>query len=125
MLLAFEDKTDRDALLKKIESDQFVGNSEEDVKADCQRISPLFYKKKEDISTKDKIIDLLMYELGVKEHLVIDTANLIDDLGADELDTVEIVMALEEEFNIEIPDEDAEELLTVGDIVKYIEGKIK
>jgi len=50
-------------------------------------------------------------------------ASFIDDLGADSLDTVELVMALEEEFNIEIPDEDAEKIATVGDAIKYIEEK--
>jgi len=50
-------------------------------------------------------------------------ASFIEDLGADSLDTVELVMAFEEEFNVEVPDEDAEKLLTVGDVVKYIEEK--
>ena len=60
---------------------------------------------------------------GVKAEEVTPGASFIDDLGADSLDTVELVMALEEEFGIEIPDEDAEKMSTVGDAIKYIEDK--
>ena len=56
---------------------------------------------------------------------VVQTASFVDDLGADSLDTVELVMALEEEFHLEISDEDAEKIATVGDAVKYIEAHIK
>jgi len=61
--------------------------------------------------------------LGVKPEEVTPTASFVDDLGADSLDTVELIMALEEEFNVEIPDEDAEKMKTVGDAIKYIEEK--
>ena len=61
--------------------------------------------------------------LGVDESKVVDEANFIDDLGADSLDTVELVMAFEEEFGSEISDSEAEKILTVADAVKFIEGK--
>ena len=61
--------------------------------------------------------------MGVKPEEVTPTASFVDDLGADSLDTVELIMALEEEFNVEIPDEDAEKMKTVGDAIKYIEEK--
>jgi len=72
----------------------------------------------------DKIKSIIVEQLGVDESEVTMDAHFIDDLGADSLDTVELVMALEEEFSIEISDEDAEKIQTVGDVVKYIE-KIK
>lgn len=72
----------------------------------------------------DKIKSIIVEQLGVDENEVTMDAHFIDDLGADSLDTVELVMALEEEFGIEISDEDAEKIQTVGDVVKYIE-KIK
>ncbi len=62
-------------------------------------------------------------ELGVNENEVIETASFTDDLGADSLDVVELVMALEEEFGIDIPDDDVPNMKSVGDAVKYIEGK--
>ncbi len=71
----------------------------------------------------EKVKAIVAEQLGVKEEEVTDTASFIDDLGADSLDTVELVMALEEEFGIEIPDEDAEKMTTVGDAVRYIELK--
>jgi acyl carrier protein len=71
----------------------------------------------------DKIRQIIADQLGVKKEEVTDEAKFVDDLGADSLDTVELVMALEEEFGIEIPDEDAEKLATVGDALKYIEDK--
>ena len=74
--------------------------------------------------SQDKIKQIIADQLGVKKEEVIDTAKFVDDLGADSLDTVELVMALEEEFGIEIPDEDAEKMTTVGDAVKYIEDKL-
>ena len=61
--------------------------------------------------------------LGVDESKVTEEANFIDDIGADSLDTVELVMAFEEEFGSEISDSDAEKILTVGDAIKFIEGK--
>ena len=72
----------------------------------------------------DKIKGIIAEQLGVKPEEVTDEAKFVDDLGADSLDTVELVMALEEEFGIEIPDEDAEKLTTVGDAMKYIEQKM-
>ena len=71
----------------------------------------------------EKVRLIVAEQLGVKIEEVKDEAKFIDDLGADSLDTVELVMALEEEFGAEIPDEEAEKLTTVGDAVKYIQGK--
>ena len=69
----------------------------------------------------DKVKSIIVEQLGVDESAVTPEASFIDDLGADSLDTVELVMALEEEFGIEIPDEDAEKIQTVGDVIKYID----
>ena len=71
----------------------------------------------------DRVRAIIAEQLGVKLEEVTNTASFIEDLGADSLDTVELVMALEEEFGIEIPDEDAEKMVTVGDAIKYIEQK--
>lgn len=71
----------------------------------------------------EKVKAIIAEQLGVKQEEVNPEASFIDDLGADSLDTVELVMALEEEFGIEIPDEDAEKITTVGDAIKYIEEK--
>jgi len=73
--------------------------------------------------SQDKIRQIIADQLGVKKEEVTDGAKFVDDLGADSLDTVELVMALEEEFGIEIPDEEAEKLVTVGDALRYIEEK--
>ena len=76
--------------------------------------------------TKDisgKIKKMVADHLGIEESKVTDEANFIDDLGADSLDTVELVMALEEEFASEISDSEAEKILTVGDAIKFIESK--
>ena len=76
--------------------------------------------------TKDvanKVKKMVVDHLGVEESKVIDEANFVDDLGADSLDTVELVMAFEEEFGSEISDSEAEKILTVGDAVKFIESK--
>lgn len=75
------------------------------------------------MAVADKVKSIVAEQLGVKVEEVTPTASFIDDLGADSLDTVELVMALEEEFSIEIPDEDAEKITTVGDAIKYIEEK--
>ena len=75
----------------------------------------------EDVSSKVKKI--VADHLGIDEAKVTEESSFIDDLGADSLDTVELVMALEEAFDIEIPDEAAEGIATVGDAVKYIEEK--
>jgi acyl carrier protein len=75
------------------------------------------------MAVEPKIKAIIAEQLGVKQDEVTPTASFVDDLGADSLDTVELIMALEEEFNIEIPDEDAEKMKTVGDVIKYIEEK--
>ena len=75
------------------------------------------------MAVQDKITEIIVEQLGVKPEEVIPEASFVDDLGADSLDTVELVMALEEEFGIEIPDEDAEKIQTVGDASRYIEEK--
>lgn len=71
-----------------------------------------------------KVKNIIVEQLGVNAEEVKDEASFIDDLGADSLDTVELVMALEEEFTAEIPDEDAEKLRTVGEAINYIEQKV-
>ena len=68
-----------------------------------------------------RVRDIIVEQLGVKPDQVTPEAKFIEDLGADSLDTVELIMALEEEFGIEVPDEQAEKLLTGGDVDKYIE----
>ncbi len=73
----------------------------------------------------DEVKAIIAEQLGVKIEEVTEKASFIDDLGADSLDTVELVMALEEKFNIEIPDEDAEKMTTVGEAIKYLEEKTK
>ena len=73
----------------------------------------------------EKIKKIIIDQLGVDDSEVTKEASFVDDLGADSLDTVELVMALEEEIGIEIPDEDAEKIVTVGDVIEYIESKLK
>jgi len=72
-------------------------------------------------SVDERVKQIIVEQLGVDESEVTPTASFVDDLGADSLDTVELVMAFEESFNIEIPDEDAEKITTVKDAVAYIE----
>ena len=74
-------------------------------------------------AVNDRVRAIIAEQLGVKLEEVTDSASFVEDLGADSLDTVELVMALEEEFGIEIPDEDAEKMMKVGDAIKYIETK--
>ena len=74
-------------------------------------------------SVADKVKKIGVEQLGVSEDQVTPEAKFIEDLGADSLDQVELVMALEEEFGSDIPDEDAEKLTTVGDAIKYVESK--
>tara|TARA_B100001142_G_scaffold225525_1_gene223656 strand:- start:1169 stop:1411 length:243 start_codon:yes stop_codon:yes gene_type:complete len=74
-----------------------------------------------DNSLEDRISKIIVEQLGVNEDQVKPEAKFIEDLGADSLDTVELVMALEEEFGTEIPDEDAEKLQSVGDVIKFVE----
>ena len=76
-------------------------------------------------SIQDKVTDIIVEQLGVNPEQVTLNASFIEDLGADSLDTVELVMAFEEEFSVEVPDEDAEKLQTVKDVVDYIESKQK
>jgi acyl carrier protein len=71
-----------------------------------------------------KVKDIIVEQLGVDANEVTPEASFIDDLGADSLDTVELVMAFEEEFDIEIPDEDAEKMSTVGDAINYLKEKL-
>ncbi|MBS6019411.1 MAG: acyl carrier protein [Leptotrichia wadei] len=71
----------------------------------------------------DKIKSIVVDQLGVDEDQVTEDACFVDDLGADSLDTVELIMAFEEEFDIEIPDEDAQKIKTVKDVMEYIEAK--
>ncbi|MDD4203016.1 MAG: acyl carrier protein [Candidatus Omnitrophica bacterium] len=71
-----------------------------------------------------KVKSIIAEQLGVKPEEVTEDAKFVEDLGADSLDTVELVMALEEEFGVEIPDEDAEKMTTVGSALKYIEEKL-
>jgi len=72
----------------------------------------------------DKVKDIIVEELGVERDKVVDGASFMEDLGADSLDTVELVMAFEKEFDVDIPDEDAEKIRTVGDALKYLHDKI-
>lgn len=75
-------------------------------------------------SIEERVKKIIVDQLGVDESEVTDDASFVDDLGADSLDTVELVMAFEEEFNIEIPDEDAEKITTVQDAVDYIKSNV-
>ena len=71
-------------------------------------------------NTEARVREIIINELGVEPEKVTDDASFVEDLGADSLDTVELVMAFEEEFGIDIPDEDAEQMRTVGDAIKYL-----
>ena len=75
----------------------------------------------EEKSIEDRIREIVVEQLGVKPEQITPEAKFIEDLGADSLDTVELVMALEEEFGNEIPDENAEKLVSVGDVIRFIE----
>ncbi len=81
-------------------------------------------KQMSEKSIEEKVKDIIVEQLGVTPEQVTPSASFIEDLGADSLDTVELVMAFEEEFNVEVPDEDAEKLQTVGDVNKYIEERV-
>ena len=72
----------------------------------------------------DRVKKIIVDQLGVEEETVTPEASFVDDLGADSLDTVELVMAFEKEFDIDIPDEEAEKLRTVGDAMKYLHDKM-
>lgn len=72
---------------------------------------------------KSKVVEIIVKKLGVEESQVTDSANFTKDLGADSLDTVELIMEFEKEFDITIEDSDAEKIQTVGDVVTYLEAK--
>ena len=76
-------------------------------------------------NTLDKVVEIVVDKLGVESSKVTSEAKFIDDLGADSLDTVELIMQFEEEFEIEIPDEDAEKITTVGAALEYINNHAK
>ncbi|HOD74634.1 MAG: Acyl carrier protein [Syntrophorhabdus sp. PtaB.Bin047] len=76
------------------------------------------------MSVTEKVKKMIVDQLGVSESEVVPEAKFIDDLGADSLDIVELIMALEDEYSIEIPDEDAEKMETVGDAIRYIEDRL-
>jgi len=73
--------------------------------------------------TEARVREIIVNELGVEPEKVTDDASFVEDLGADSLDTVELVMAFEEEFGVDIPDEDAEQMRTVGDAIAYLRKK--
>ncbi len=75
------------------------------------------------MAVESKVKEIIVENLGVDSEKVTRDASFVEDLGADSLDTVELVMAFEEEFDIEIPDEDAEKLTTVGEAITYLENK--
>jgi len=76
------------------------------------------------MSVEEKVKNIIVEQLGVDMESVTPEASFIDDLGADSLDIVELVMTMEEEFDLEIPDEDAEKIKTVNDVVNYIKTKV-
>ena len=76
------------------------------------------------MSVEKRVKEIIVEQLGVNESEVTPEAKFVDDLGADSLDLVELVMALEEEYNMEISDEDAEKILTVGDAIEYIQSHV-
>ena len=73
-------------------------------------------------SIEEKVRDIIVTELGASPEKVVAEAKFVEDLGADSLDTVELVMAFEEEFGIEVPEEETDKLMSVGAVVSYIEG---
>ena len=77
------------------------------------------------MSLEKRVTDLIVEQLGVSPDEVVMTASFIDDLGADSLDIVELVMSLEESFDIEIPDEDAEKIQTIGDAIAYLKERLE
>ena len=78
---------------------------------------------KQRMGLEDRVTEIIVEQLGVSKEEVVPEASFIDDLGADSLDIVELVMAMEEEFDIEIPDEDAEKIQTIHDAISYIRGR--
>ncbi len=73
---------------------------------------------------KEKVVSIIVERLGVNPEDVVETASFTNDLGADSLDTVELIMEFEKNFNVQIPDDQAEKISTVGDVLKYIEENI-
>ena len=76
------------------------------------------------MALEERVAEIIVEQLGVSRNEVVAEASFIDDLGADSLDIVELVMAMEEEFNVEIPDEDAEKIQTIGAAIAYLKGKL-
>ena len=76
------------------------------------------------MALEERVAEIIVEQLGVSQDEVVAEASFIDDLGADSLDIVELVMAMEEEFNVEIPDEDAEKIQTIGAAIAYLKGKL-
>ncbi|MEE9280878.1 MAG: acyl carrier protein [Myxococcota bacterium] len=77
------------------------------------------------MGVEDKVRDIIVEQLGVAPDEVVPEASFIDDLGADSLDIVELVMAIEEEFDLEISDDDAEKMQTIGDVITHVDEKTK
>jgi acyl carrier protein len=77
------------------------------------------------MAVEDKVREIIIEQLGVSAEEVVPEASFIDDLGADSLDIVELVMAIEEEFALEIPDDDAERIQTIQDAITYVEERVK
>jgi acyl carrier protein len=77
------------------------------------------------MAIEDKVREIIVEQLGVSPEEVVPEASFIDDLGADSLDIVELVMAIEEEFALEIPDDDAEKIQTIQDAISYVEERVK
>ena len=76
------------------------------------------------MALEERVMDLIVEQLGVSREEAVAKASFIDDLGADSLDIVELVMAMEESFDIEIPDDDAEKIQTIGDAFSYVKGRL-
>lgn len=77
------------------------------------------------MALEDRVAEIIVEQLGVTREEVVPEASFIDDLGADSLDIVELVMAMEEEFDVEIPDEDAEKIQTIGSAIQYLKEKLE
>ena len=77
------------------------------------------------MQVEDRVTNIIVNHLNVSQEQVVPEASFVDDLGADSLDIVELVMAMEEEFDVEIPDEDAEKIQTIGDAISYLKEKLE
>jgi acyl carrier protein len=89
----------------------------------AQRQPTKIFQPMSDKSIEERVKDIIVDQLGVSAEQVTQEAKFVEDLGADSLDTVELVMAFEEEFEIEVPDEEAEKLQSVGDVISYINSQ--